>query len=138
MAKANKRPMTLVLMSGEADRIHMALMIGATAAAVGRPVAFFFSKSAIRFLQVDGWAKLASASGQSGAEMDEALMTKGVADSTVLLDGLGALDARFVACETALREHDVDAATLVTRPTVEISGLADILEKGAGGDWLTF
>lgn len=138
MAKANKRPMTLVLMSGEADRIHMALMMGATAAAVGRPVTFFFSKNAIRFLQVDGWAKLASASGQTGPEMDEALMAKGIADSTVLLDGLGALDARFIVCETALREHDIDAATLVIRPTVEISGLADILEKGAGGDWLTF
>jgi len=138
MAKATTRPMTLVLMSGEADRIHMALMMGATAAAVGRPVTFFFSKGAICFLQVDGWGKLLSENGQTGLEMDEALMAKGVADSTVLLDGLGALDARFVACETALRERDIDTATLVTRPSVEISGLADILEKGAGGDWLTF
>ncbi len=138
MAKASKRPMTLVLMSGEADRIHMALMMGATAAAVGRPVTFFFSKNAIRFLQVDGWAKLASVSGQTGPEMDEALMAKGIADSTVLLDGLGALDARFIVCETALREHDIDTAVLVSRPAVEISGLVDILEKGAGGDWLTF
>jgi intracellular sulfur oxidation DsrE/DsrF family protein len=70
--------------------------------------------------------------------MDAELIAKGIADSTVLLDGLAALDARFVACETALREHDIDAATLTTRPAVEVSGLADILEKGAGGDWLTF
>jgi len=138
MARATKRPMTLVMMSGEAERIHMALMMGATAAAVGRPVTFFFSKNAILFLQNDGWASLKAVDGQSGPEMDAALIAKGVADSTVLLDGLAALDARFVACETALREHDVDPATLVKRPAVEISGLADILEKGAGGDWLTF
>ncbi len=138
MAKPTKRPMTLVMMSGEADRIHMALMMGATAAAVGRPVTFFFSKSAIRFLQADGWAALAAANGQTGPEMDAALIAKGVADSGVLLDGLAALDARFVACETALREHAIDAVSLVTRPAVEVSGLADILEKGAGGDWLTF
>lgn len=138
MAKATKRPMTLVMMASEAERIHMALMMGATAAAVGRPVTFFFSKSAIGFLQTDGWTKLAASGGQTGPEMDSVLMAKGIADSTVLLDGLAALDARFVACETALREHDIDASTLVTRPAVEISGLADILEKGAGGDWLTF
>jgi len=138
MAKAIKRPMTLVMMSGEADRIHMALMMGATAAAVGRPVTFFFSKNAARFLQTDGWATLESARGQTGPEMDADLIAKGVADSTVLLDGLAALDARFVACETALRENDIDVAALVTRPAVEVSGLADILEKGAGGDWLTF
>ncbi len=138
MAKSTKRPMTLVMMSGEADRIHMALMMGATAAAVGRPVTFFFSKSAIRFLQAEGWAALTSANGQTGLEMDAALIAKGVADSGVLLDGLAALDARFVACETALREHEIDVVTLVTRPAVEISGLADVLEKGTGGDWLTF
>lgn len=138
MAIMTKRPMTLVMMSGEADRIHMALMMGATAAAVGRPVTFFFSKNAIRFLHADGWATLESAQGQTGPDMDAALIAKGIADSTVLLDGLAALDARFVACETALREHDVDPATLVTRPAVEVSGLADILEQGAGGDWLTF
>lgn len=138
MAKTPKRAMTLIMMSGAAERIHMALMLGATAAAVGRPVTFFFSKNAIRFLQTDGWALLKSANGQSGTEMDADLIEKGIADSTVLLDGLAALDARFVACETALAEHEIDAATLVTRPAVEISGLADILEKGAGGDWLTF
>lgn len=138
MAKAIKHPMTLIMMSGEAERIHMALMFGATAAAVGRPVTFFFSKNAVRFLQTDGWALLKTVDGQSGPEMDAALIGKGVADSTVLLDGLAALDARFVACETALREHDIDPVTLVKRPAVEVSGLADILEKGAGGDWLTF
>ena len=138
MAKPTKRPMTLVMMSFEADRIHMALMMGATAAAVGRPVTFFFSKSAIRFLQTDGWTALVAANGLTGPEMDAGLITKGVADSGVLLDGLAALDARFVACETALREHNIDAVSLVTRPAVEVSGLADVLEKGAGGDWLTF
>lgn len=138
MAKASRRPMTLVMISGDAARIHMALMMGATAAAMGRPVTYFFSKEAVQFLSKDGWSRMKTASGLAGTEMDAQLLDKGVADSAVLLDGLSALDVRFVACETALIEHDLEAIDLITRPAVEVSGLADILEKGEGGDWLTF
>ncbi|MBL4640102.1 MAG: DsrE family protein [Kordiimonadaceae bacterium] len=138
MAKNIRRPMTLLMISPLADTIHMALMIGATTAAIGRPVTYFFSKSAIKFLTEGGWDQLKSSDGATGPEMDATLESKGVADSALLLDGLNALDVRFVACETAIREHDIDVTTLVKRPAVEISGLADILEKGEGGDWLTF
>lgn len=139
MAKALKRsPMTLMVISPEAEKIHMALMTGATAAAMGRPVTYFFSKRAIVFLTNEGWASLKTSDDTEAPAMDAMLEEKGVADSTLLLDGLNALDVRFVACETALREHDVDPADVITRPAVEISGLADIIEKGEGGDWLTF
>lgn len=130
--------MTLVVISPMADHIHMALMMGATAAAIGRPTTFFFSKGAVRFLQQDGWASMTTNEGANGPLMDTELEEKGVADTALLIDGLSALDVRFVACETALREHDIDPATFVTRPAVEISGLADIMETGEGGDWLTF
>ena len=138
MAKADRRPMTLMMISAEAERIHMALMTGATAAAMGRPVTFFFSKAAVKFLLPDGWAGLRTSTGVPAPSMDKALDAKGVADSSVLMDGLAALDVRMVACETGLREHDIEAINLITRPAVEVSGLADIIEKGAGGDWLTF
>lgn len=135
---ANRRPMTLMVITNDAERIHMALMTGATAAAVGRPVTYFFSKSGVQFLQTDGWKALLSTNDVTAPEMDAALLEKGIADSNMLIDGLSALDVRFVACETALVEQDIDASMLVQRPAVEISGLADVLEKGGGGDFLTF
>jgi peroxiredoxin family protein len=139
MARARtRRPMTLIMISPEADKIHMALMLGATAAATGRPVTFFFSKAATVFLKEDSWAMMKTSDGTEAPVMDTNLEEKGIADSRLLLDGLAALDVRFVACETGLREHAIDHADVVTRPAVEISGLADILEKGEGGDWLTF
>lgn len=139
MAKSvSKRPMTLVMISGDAERIHMALMLGATTSAMGRPVTFFFSKTAALFLTSDGWQKLLTSSGATGPEMDAALDEKGVADTGILLDGLAALDARFLVCETALRELDIDPVQLITRPAVEVGGLAGIVEQGEGGDWLTF
>ncbi len=137
-AQATRKPMTLMVISGDPERIHMALMMGATASAMGRPVAFFFSKSATPFLTEGGWAALKTAAGATGPEMDAVLEEKGVADSGILMDGLAALDARFLVCEAALREHGIDVTSLITRPAVEIAGLAEIIEKGHGGDWLTF
>jgi peroxiredoxin family protein len=137
-AQATRKPMTLMVISPDAERIHMALMMGATASAMGRPVTFFFSKSATPFLTEGGWAQLKTQAGVSGPAMDTALEDKGVADSGILMDGLAALDARFLVCEAALREHDLDVTSLITRPAVEIAGLAEIIEKGQGGDWLTF
>lgn len=138
MTNANRRPMTLMVITADAERIHMALMTGATAAAVGRPVTYFFSKGGVKFLRTGGWATIVGPSGASGPEMDEELSVKGIADSDMLIDGLSALDVRFVACETALVEQGIDISELVKRPAVEISGLADVLETGAGGDFLTF
>ena len=139
MAKAlSRRPLTLLMISPLADRLHMGLMMGATAAATGRPVTYFFSKGAVQFLAQGGWESLKTEAGVPAPEMDADLDTKGVADSALLLEGLSALNARFIACETALREYDIDTGDLLTRPPVEVSGLADILEKGEGGDWLTF
>lgn len=136
--RASKSPVTLLVLSGDPERIHMALMFGATASAMGRPVTFFFSKSASLFLTEQGWAELKTAAEMSGLDMDALLDEKGVADSRVLLDGLAALDARFLICEAAMREKGIEVEQLVSRPAVEIGGLAEILEKGRGGDWLTF
>lgn len=138
MAKADRRPMTLMVISPDAERLHMALMTGATAAAMGRPVTFFFSKNAVLFLGENEWARFRTTTGFPASAMDKALEENGIADTSVLMDGLAALDVRFVACETALKEHALSATALIKRPAVEVSGLADVIEKGAGGDWLTF
>lgn len=131
-------PLTIMIITDDLERFHMALMLGATAAAVGRPVTCFFSKRAALLLLKDGRENMQASSGASGTDMDAELDAKGIADTELLLEGLSSLNARFVACETAIKEHDIDLLDLITRPQVEISGLADILEKGTGGDWMTF
>lgn len=135
--KNNRMPLTLLLVSGSLDRIHAALMLGATAAATGRPTHFFFTKTAALFLSPTR-DSLQSDAGLTLAEYDAALMEKNVADSSVLLDGLAALNARFLVCETALAEHVIDPAHLAQRPSLEITGMAAVLENGAGGDFVTF
>lgn len=135
--KHNRTPLTLLLISGSLDRIHAALMLGATAAATGRPTSFFFTKTAALFLS-PARETLQSDAGQPFGEYNAALMAKNVADTGVLLDGLAALNARFLVCETALAEHALDPATLAQRPSLEITGMAAVLANGAGGDFITF
>ncbi|WP_308910847.1 DsrE family protein [Pseudokordiimonas caeni] len=136
--RRSRRPMTLMVISPFAERIHMALMTGATAAAIGLPVTFFFSKGAIHALRKGGWETLTTSDGRKVPDMDNAQDEKGLADFSVLIDALAALEARFVACENAMTEEGLTADDLITRPAIELSGLADIIEKGHGGDWLTF
>ena len=134
---AKLKPMTIMVIDESAERIHMALMTGATAAAMGRPLYYFFSKSAAKALTKTGMSNLPYKSTNS-TDMDAELSEKGIADTAILMDALAALDVTFIVCETALREHNIDIEDLIVRPKVEISGLADIIEKGTGGDWLTF
>ena len=137
-APTPRRPFTLMIISNAADRVHMALMTAATAAAMGRPVTLFFSKKAAPAVKRGGFDALPAPDGGRAADMNHVQTEKGIADAHVLLDALAALDAWFLVCETALREEDIDPADLMTRPPVEVAGLATILERGAGGDWLTF
>ncbi len=133
-----RKPMTLMVISPLLERIHMALMTGATAAAMGRPVTFFFSKGAAQFLDKSRQGSLMTSEGLALSDMEAGYDEKGIADCAVLLDGLAAMDVRFIACETALREHDILPEDMISRPHVEIAGLAGLIESGEGGDWLTF
>lgn len=132
-----QKPMTIMVIDEHADRIHMALMTGATAAAMGRPVLYFFSKSAAKALTKTGWDALPYGK-ETALEMDQRLNSKGIADTALLIDALAALDVAFIVCESALQEHGIEIEDLITRPKIEISGLADLIERGSGGDWLTF
>lgn len=136
-SKNTRSPLTLIIISPVLDRIHMALMMGATAAATGRPTHFFFSKGAVQFLS-EARGTLKAENGMPLSDYDAALMAKDVADTSVLLDGLAALNVSFLVCETALAEHGIDATTLLQRPSVEITGIAVVLDSGAGGDFITF
>ncbi|WCL54372.1 DsrE family protein [Gimibacter soli] len=136
--RPSRRPMTLMVISPFAERIHMALMTGATGAAMGLPVTFFFSKGAVHALKKGGWETLKTSDGRTVPDMDKAQDKKGLADFSVLIDALAALEVRFVACENAMTEEELTVDELITRPAIELSGLADIIEKGHGGDWLTF
>lgn len=105
-------------LSGDYVRVHYALMMASAAAAVDRPVALFVTMDAIPLLERDrGWRRLA------GAERDDDLKARDVADLETLLSACAALGVAFIACEAGLKAAGTPAEALRDDLDIEIAGL---------------
>ena len=136
---SNTTPLSLMFISADPDKIHMGLMVAATAAASGRPTELFFTKKAAMAVTTDGFDTLMkNADGSDTQSRHQKQEEKGIADFSILMDALASLNATFTVCETALAEFDITPDRLMTRPAVYIGGIASFLEAGAGGDFMTF
>lgn len=118
--------LSLVVFSGDFDRVHYALVLAAGAVASNHAVTLFFTMGAARAL-VD-WRAL------PGAEADETLRARGIAGFEELLEACVALGVTIMVCEMGLRALGIDAATL--RPDVPVTAggivtfLADASKDG--------
>ena len=122
-----RRSLGILLLSGASSRIHAALMLAATAAALGRAVMLFATDAGAPAL-------LASeAAGQEPAE-EARRRSLGVATCAELRAAAVELGVRLVACETAMRLGGVAAADLAAG--VEVAGMATLL--GAADEIVSF
>ncbi len=118
--------LSLVVFSGDFERVHYALAMAAGAVASNHAVTLFFTMGAARAL-VD-WRVL------PGAEADESLRARGVAGFEELLEACVALGVTIMVCEMGLRALGIDAASL--RPDVPVTAggivtfLADASKDG--------
>ena len=105
--------LSIVVFSGDFERVHYALSMAAAAAAVDRPTTLFFTMEAIRALAkrrgdgTPGWTAMAGA-----AERDAEFAERGVATFDELFDACVALDVRFLVCEMGLRAVGLHADDL--------------------------
>lgn len=118
--------LSLVVFSGDFERVHYALAMAAGAVASNHAVTLFFTMGAARAL-VD-WRTL------PGAEADETLRARGVAGFEELLEACVALGVAVMVCEMGLRALGIDAGAL--RPDVPVTAggivtfLADASKDG--------
>jgi peroxiredoxin family protein len=96
--------LSLVVFSGDFERVHYALAMAAGAVASNRAVTLFFTMGAARAL-VD-WRAL------PGAAADADLRAKGLAGFDELLDACVALGVTIMVCEMGLKALGIDAASL--------------------------
>jgi len=101
--------LSLIVQSGEFDRVHYALVLASAALATGKPVTLFFTMDGTRALTA-GWADTARE-----AQFEAA----GLATFAELLDACRELDATFMVCEMGLRAAGLTADDL--RPDIEIA-----------------
>jgi len=103
--------LSLVVHSGDFDRVYYALALAAGAAASNTPCTLFFTMTASHALLADqGWHRLA---GQpDAAAQDAALQAKALAGFEELLEACAALGVTFMICEMGLRALDLQSLPL--------------------------
>ena len=123
MASPDK--LSLIIQSGDYDRVHYALVMASAALAVGKPVTLFFTMAATRALTA-GWAD---------NSRETAFAADGLATFEELLAACSELDATFMVCELGLRAEKLGRGDL--RDDIQItegsavSFLSDASENGA-------
>jgi len=121
-------PLGLVVLSGDFARVHYALMMASSAAAIDRPVTLFFTMDAVAALGAgEGWRAL------DGAERDDELKRRNVADMETLLEACAALGVAVMVCEAGLKAADLEPAALRDDLGLQVTGLVTFYQAvGAG------
>jgi len=139
--KTGPDKLSIVVFSGEFDRIHYALVMAAAAVASNTPVTLFFTMWAGRALEAplaDGlpaWTRLKCSDGRTAIEMDDGFKTRGIGSFEDLLEACVALGVTVMVCEMGVKALGMDPDGL--RPDVPITRggvvtfLADASRTGA-------
>lgn len=128
MAEPKMPPFGILLLSGDFERAHYAMVLAAGAAAMDRRVTLFATNGGLHALCHD-W------SGLGGSESDAVLRGRGVAGFAALREALAPLGARLLACEAGLRAMALPATALL--PEVERAGVPSFLAAVGLGQMLS-
>ncbi|WP_182355646.1 DsrE family protein [Komagataeibacter europaeus] len=120
--------LAILLYDGAYARAHYAFVLAAGALAIGRPVIVFAAGRGVHALARD-W------SGLHDAGDDALVRARGVAGMDTLRDAAIELDAKFMACEAALKLCDLPADRLL--PCVQVAGVPTFLEAARGRQIIT-
>ncbi len=133
--------LSIIVFSGDFDRVHYALVTASAAVAIDIPVTLFFTMEASRALlaPIDNghatWRDLpvgpSSALGRNGGEMDDGFKQRTVADFEDLLAACVALGVRFMVCDMGLRALDLEGARLREDVPVESGGMVTFLNDAS-------
>ena len=122
--------LSLVVFSGDFQRVHYALAMAAGAVASNKVVTLFFTMGAARAL-VD-WRAL------PGAEADADLRAKGLAGFEELLDACVALGVTIMVCEMGLKALGIDPASLRADVPVAAGGIVTFLADASKDGGMLF
>ncbi len=133
--------LSVIVFSGEFERVHYALVLAASAAAVGTPATLFFTMQACDALLKplpDGsaaWRGMPARGAATAGDADDAFARLGVATFEELLTSCVQLGVSFLVCEMGLRAMELGSASLRDDVPLTVTGavsfLADASRDGA-------
>ena len=125
--------LSLIVSSGAFGRVHYALVLASSAAAIGKPATLFFTHQALSALGaadaegVPGWRRLAADAESDGGAADDAWRARGVGGFEELLAACVEMGVRFIACEMGLRVMGMTADDLRADVPIEMAGVVTLL-----------
>ncbi|MFZ4405898.1 MAG: DsrE/DsrF/DrsH-like family protein [Paracraurococcus sp.] len=121
------RPLGILLLAGDHDRAHYALVVATGAAALGREVTLFATNAGCGLFRADRPLE--------ADPRETVLAGRGVAGIATLLDAAAELGIRRIACEAGLRAEAIPAADLL--PGIEVAGIVTFLTAVGDGQIVT-
>ena len=141
---ATNRPdtLSLVVYSGEYDKVHYALVLASSALALGSRATLFFTMDGCRALVkpdssgAPAWRRLALSQStnkgfRDGGAMDDDFKRHRLADFEQLLAACVELGVRVIVCELGLKARGLAAENLRADIPIEIAGVATLLEDAS-------
>lgn len=113
--------LSIIVHSGDYDRVHYALVVASAAAATGKPVTLFFTMEGTRAL-TPGWAD---------TDKEQAYTDKGIGTFEELLTACVELEVTFMVCEMGRRAVDLTPADLRTDVPVAEGGAVTFLNDAS-------
>ncbi len=125
------KKLSIIVFSGELDKVHYAMAMAAAAAAIGTPATLFFTMEACRGLEKQGddgvwpWQRMpvSTSAIRQGGEIDDGFKSRGIANFEELLESCIELKVRFMVCEMGLRALDMEADSLRDDVPITVGGL---------------
>ncbi len=146
MARPDK--LSIIVFSGDFERIHYALVTASAAAAIDIPATLFFTMAATRALVAAGdgdapaWRNLpagdSGAPGVGGGQIDDGFKDRTVADFETLLGSCVALGVRFMVCDMGLRALGLEGVPLRGDVPVESGGMVTFLNDASAAGQILF
>ncbi len=131
--------LSIIVFSGDFERVHYALSMAAAAAAIDKPATLFFTMEAIRALAkrrgdgTPGWSAM-----EGAAARDAEFSERGVATFEELFDACVAFDVRLLVCEMGLRAVGLSADDLRRDFQHEEGGIVTFLNDASADGAMLF
>ena len=146
---ADDRPakLSIVVFSGDFDKIHYAFVMAGAAAAINIPVTLFFTMGATRALLADhdgrpAWRSLPAGEigndGDTGGDIDDGFKERTVATFEDLLQACVAMDVKFMVCDMGLRALDLEGAVFREDIPIESGGMVSFLNDARAQGQMVF
>lgn len=128
--------LSLIVFSGDYDRVHYAFVMASAAAATNRPVTMFFTMGGIRALlaphtnSLPGWAALAPAdNGERAVDREAAHARAGIATLEELIQACAELGVTMRVCEMGLVAEGLSSRSFRPELSVCEGGMVSFLAE---------